>query len=123
MAVRAIDTLRRNQERLVIAQQCIVEFWAVATRPAQSNGLGFAIAQASIEIEDLQKSFVLLPEVPIHDVWQRLVIQYQVSGKSVHDARLVAAMIVHGVDRILTFNVADFARYVEITGLDPAQFR
>jgi predicted nucleic acid-binding protein len=29
----------------------------------------------------------------------------------VHDARLVAAMNVHGVRRILTFNTDDFARY------------
>ena len=91
----------------------------MATRPTQSNGFGFAIAQASVEVEALQQSFVLLTEIPIHDVWQRMVIQYRVSGKGVHDARLVATMIVHGVDRILTFNVADFTRYSEIQALDP----
>jgi predicted nucleic acid-binding protein len=29
----------------------------------------------------------------------------------VYDARLVAAMSVYGIDRIVTFNVADFTRY------------
>jgi len=119
IAIRAIDVLRRNQERLVIVQQCIVEFWAVATRPVESNGLGFATSQALVEVDDLQQAFVLLPEFPIHDVWQRLTIKYQVSGKSVHDARLVAAMVVHGIGSILTFNGPDFARYGEITVLDP----
>jgi hypothetical protein len=31
-------------------------------------------------------------------------------GVQVHDARLVAAMKVHGVTRILTINIRDFSR-------------
>jgi hypothetical protein len=42
-----------------------------------------------------------------------------VIGSQVYDARLVAAMTVHGVGRILTFNAADFSRY-PIETLDPA---
>jgi predicted nucleic acid-binding protein len=49
-----------------------------------------------------------------------MVVQHRVSGKSVHDARLVAAMIVHGIGEILTFNMQDFTRYTEISVLDPA---
>jgi predicted nucleic acid-binding protein len=50
--------------------------------------------------------------------WKRLVVAHSVLGSKVHDARLVAAMAVHGVRRILTFNTSDFSRYqVEI--LDP----
>ncbi len=30
---------------------------------------------------------------------------------NVHDARLTAAMLVHGLTHILTFNISDFARY------------
>jgi predicted nucleic acid-binding protein len=37
----------------------------------------------------------------------------------VHDARLVAAMRVHGVKRILTFNDKDFARYTDIEAEHP----
>jgi hypothetical protein len=44
-----------------------------------------------------------------------------VSGKKAHDARLVAAMLAHGLSRLLTFNVSDFARYPGITVLEPAQ--
>jgi len=38
---------------------------------------------------------------------------------SMHDARLVAAMNVHGVRRILTFNTDDFKRY-QIEALHPS---
>ncbi len=47
-------------------------------------------------------------------------MKYQVIGKNAHDTRLVAAMIVHGIPRILTFNTTDFQRYQEITAISPA---
>jgi hypothetical protein len=56
----------------------------------------------------------------IYDVWERLVAQYQVSGVNDHDARLTAAMVVHGITHILTFNIEDFNRYAgEITPVHP----
>jgi hypothetical protein len=38
-------------------------------------------------------------------------VRHGVIGAKVHDARLGAAMTVHGVRRLLTFNTGDFARY------------
>jgi len=46
-------------------------------------------------------------------------VQHSVLGVQVHDARLAASMIVHGVTNILTFNVADFSRFSELTALHP----
>jgi predicted nucleic acid-binding protein len=48
-------------------------------------------------------------------------MKYQVVGKNAHDARLVAAMIVHGIERILTFNNTHFQRYQEIDVISPDQ--
>jgi predicted nucleic acid-binding protein len=57
----------------------------------------------------------LLPDIPaIHEEWRKLLVMHNVSGVQVHDARLVAAMRVYGVKRILTFNHRDFARYADI---------
>jgi hypothetical protein len=39
--------------------------------------------------------------------------------ENAHDTRLVAAMIIHGIDRLVTFNVADFRRYREILAISP----
>lgn len=40
----------------------------------------------------------------------------------VHDARLAATMLAHGLSHILTFNTADFARYAPagLVVVDPA---
>jgi len=36
-------------------------------------------------------------------------------GRQVFNARLVAVMVMHGVEDLLTFNGSHFARYREIT--------
>jgi predicted nucleic acid-binding protein len=43
-----------------------------------------------------------------------------VSGKQAHDARIVAAMKVHGVTHLLTFNTDDFKRYTDIAAVHSA---
>jgi hypothetical protein len=42
-----------------------------------------------------------------------------VVGKNAHDARLVAAMNVHGLTQLLTFNNQDFQRYPGISVVTP----
>jgi hypothetical protein len=49
------------------------------------------------------------------------VLVHKVIGLNVHDARLVAAMLVHGVTHILTANVKDFVRYTSVTAISPDQ--
>jgi predicted nucleic acid-binding protein len=45
-----------------------------------------------------------------------------VSGKQIHDANIVAAMLTNGIDTLLTLNTADFKRYEDrITLLTPGE--
>jgi predicted nucleic acid-binding protein len=119
---RALATLRKRQEVLCIAPQNLVEYWGVATRPVERNGLGMDLATVVREFADLRQLFTLLPYTSqVLETWQRIVIAHGVLGKQVHDAHLVAIMQVHSVRSILTFNVADFARFPGITVLTPAQ--
>ena len=112
--------LRLRNQPLHIGPQNLYEFWVVATRPATQNGLGLTPGQTDTEIARFTSWFAVLSDDPrILPLWRRLVVQHQVIGKSGHDARLVAAMIVHGIDQLLTFNKADFARYQQITVISP----
>jgi predicted nucleic acid-binding protein len=43
-----------------------------------------------------------------------------ITGKLAHDCRIAAAMARHNVNRILTFNVSDFSRFVAISPIDPS---
>ncbi len=122
IASDAIATLRSDNRRLYLVPQNLIEFWTVATRPINANGLGFSTAAARTEIERLERFFTVLPETPaIYSAWKRLVFDYQVSGKPTYDARLVAAMQVHGITSILTFNPSDFRRYAGIEVVAPAE--
>ena len=122
-ALDAVDVLRGRGEELCVVPQNLIEFWAVATRPLSANGLEMKIAEAQAELGRIKDLFRLLPETPaLFSEWESLVVQYGVSGKNTHDARLVAAMNIHGLTQLLTFNVGDFNRYSPaITSVSPAQ--
>jgi predicted nucleic acid-binding protein len=117
---RAFETLPRRGRDLHIVPQNLFELWVVATRPASQNGLGLSVSEATSEVMRLKSMFPLLPDTPaIYPVWESLVIQYQVSGKPAHDARLIAAMQVHGLTSILTFDKSGFSRYAGVEVVDP----
>lgn len=119
-AVRAISSLLEAKETLVVTPQVLAEFWYAATRPPEKNGLGLSLEQARQELDALEDFFVVLPESgEVYDKWKELLIAYAIRGVHAHDARLAAAMVVHNIDRILTFDTDDFARYKEITAVHP----
>jgi predicted nucleic acid-binding protein len=117
---RAIIVLRRQGHGLFLTSQNLIEFWAVATRPVDSNGLGMSIRWTLAQVLMMKRLFQLLPETAgILGEWERLVTDQQVSGKKVHDARLVAVMTLYRITHILTFNMRDFTRYPGITAIHP----
>ncbi|MBC6480495.1 MAG: type II toxin-antitoxin system VapC family toxin [Hormoscilla sp. GM7CHS1pb] len=123
-AVNGTTSLRSQGHQLCIIPQNLIEFWNVYTRPADKNGLGHTPDEAAMKVNRLKRLFLLLPDtLAIYSEWERLVLTYGVRGVQVHDARLVAAMQVHGLTHILTFNNRDFARYAEVTAVHPTDMR
>ncbi len=117
---QCLKKLEQDGEELVIVPQVLVEFWVVATRPTDVNGLGLSTAETEKELKNLQKFFTVLPEnEKIFDEWKTLVTKHKVSGKPTHDTRIVAAMIVHKIENILTLNPNDFKRFTEINAIKP----
>ena len=120
VAAAALTRLTADGEDLSLLPQNIREFWNVATRPAERNGLGFPHAQVEAEVQRIEGLFTILEDgLPVYREWRRLVFAHQVSGVQVHDAYLAAAMNVHRIPNLLTFNTGDFARY-GISVVDPA---
>jgi predicted nucleic acid-binding protein len=119
-AAGSIASLLKSGEELFITPQNVVEFWCVATRPESANGLGLDISDTTRKIGAFRAALAFLPDTQaIFDQWEPLVFTYEVIGKRVYDARLVAAMLVHGVSHLLTFNDRDFKRFNEITVVNP----
>jgi predicted nucleic acid-binding protein len=92
------------------------------TRPSVRNGLGLTVDEAEGEVRAIERGMTLLPDnAAVYREWRKIIFQYSVSGVQVHDARLAAAMYVHGVAHILTFNVADFNRFSGLAPVHPNQ--
>jgi predicted nucleic acid-binding protein len=110
LSVAAMQALRQAGHELCLVPQNHYEFWVVATRPVSANGLGFTITQAEKQLRRHSSSLfrVFRDERAIYGQWCNLVNKYSIQGKNAHDARLVAAMMRHGVKHLLTFNAADF---------------
>jgi predicted nucleic acid-binding protein len=111
----ALDSLSKRGDALCYTSQNLAEFWNACTRPADRNGFGLTPQETDRRARLIETKLHLLPDsLAVHQEWRKLLVSHNVSGVQVHDARLVAAMSVHRVKRILTFNDRDFGRYTDI---------
>ena len=120
-ASRAITVILARNDEIVMAHQNVAEFWNVCTRPKSArNGLGLSIQETDLRVQQVESVFRIIVELPTsYPIWRRLVVTHSVRGKQVHDAKLTATMMAHGIDTILTFNGPDFSRFPGITTIDP----
>jgi predicted nucleic acid-binding protein len=103
----AIHYLHRNVEILCVVPQNVYEFWAVATRPTAAKGLGLTVKECQTQFARIKRLFLLLPDPPaLFGEWEALVGAHSCHGRVSFDARLVAAMRVHDLTGLLTFNGA-----------------
>lgn len=106
---------------LYTSGQIMREYLAVATRSASKNGLGLPLTAALANIRALRSRMSLLAEdAKVADRLLSLLDDTACGGKQVHDANVVATMLIHGIGAIVTINLADFTRFaahVELIGL------
>ena len=121
VASTSLGRLANQGTLLYYTPQNIAELWNTMTRPAARNGLGLSAAEADREVRAIETGMILLPDnEAVYREWRRIIVQHGVLGVQVHDARLAASIMVHGVTSILTFNVADFSRFSGLTALHPS---
>ena len=103
---------------LAVSGQVLREYLAVATRPADSNGLGLEAADAVANVERFMEFTNLFEETATVALRLReLVGAHCIRGKGVHDANIVATMVVHRILCLITENGKDFARFEGIRTL------
>lgn len=119
----ALKYLRDKDEHFCFFPQNVAEFWNVCTRPTTARGgFGLSVEETNRRVRLLHRLFEIYYEVPAaYRQWHDLVMGMQLKGIQVHDARIVALMLTHGIQRILTFNSDDFQRYAGIEALSPQE--
>jgi predicted nucleic acid-binding protein len=112
---------QRNEEGvpLVLSRQVLREYLAVVTRP-QGTGSSLPVAEAAKDVRRFAQLFRILEDGgEVTAKLLELIEWFPTGGAQIHDANIVATMLVHGVGRLLTFNHGDFARFVPLIALEP----
>lgn len=96
---------------LYMSNQVIREYIANVTRP-QTYSIALPIEDVLAQVNDFYKSFQILPDTPpLLNTLLALIRDVPTGGKQIHDANIVATMIVNDIDTLLTLNVVDFKRF------------
>ena len=103
-----------------ISRQVVREYLAVVTRP-QTWSAPLAMSDALRDVDWFLSAFDILEDGPeVTRMLAALCREVPVAGRQVHDANIVATMLVHDEARLLTFDRDDFRRYGDrITLIDP----
>ncbi|HVR98035.1 MAG TPA: PIN domain-containing protein [Thermoanaerobaculia bacterium] len=117
-ALESLDDARERGVELVLSPQILREYLAVTTRnlPASDPRRAHLLENVSI----FQQEFRIAEEnLAVSVQLIHLVEAYRVSGKQVHDANIVSSMLTQGIERILTNNEDDFARFRKLIRVLP----
>ena len=116
-----IGRLASEGTSMCFTPQVSRECWAVLSRPRDVGGFGFSFEDTANLIHGAHAGLTFIPDTPdVYSKWLEIVMQYQVLGRQVHDAYHVAAMISHGITRVLTLDDRDFRRYSNISVIHPS---
>lgn len=119
-AVARVAELAEGRAQWCIPWPCVHEFFAIVTHPrifAPPTPLAKVIDQIEAWLE--APTLTLLAESDVH--WselRRLLEAGRIAGPQVHDARIAALCIQHGVREIWTAD-RDFSRFPGLTAINP----
>ena len=95
---------------LAVSGQVLREYLVVATRPLHANGLGLSTRDAVNNVKEFLRCVHLCDETEATTRRLRdFALNYDLQGKRLHDANIVATMATHGIRTLVTQNAEDFA--------------
>ena len=119
-AARALlEAAREGSATLYVTSQILCEFYSIVTNPRRVPKPRSA-TEAVTAMAGLLAFLHVLP-VPAHTVdgLLDLLRRQPVTGGDVFDLQIIATMQANGVQRIYTFNTADFAAFSELSIVTP----
>jgi toxin-antitoxin system PIN domain toxin len=120
-ALRVVRRLAEGPDSWAIPWPCVFEFFSVVTNPRIWRAAASTPAQAWAQLEAWMGSptLRLLGETPeFVALLARLLTLPRVRGPVVHDARVAALCMAHGVEALLTRD-RDFTLFAELRTRNP----
>ena len=108
-----VDAQLSADVELWISRQVIREYFVQVTRP-QVFMSPMSADELDAKLRTIRVLFKIADETEeVTTQLLALMKAYPTSGKQVHDANVVATMLVNGIDTLLTTNVADTQRFAD----------
>lgn len=112
-AKRLVDTQIDANVELWISRQVIREYIAQVTRP-QVFMNPMPVGELEAKLRTIRVLFRVADDMEaVTTALMDLLKAYPTGGKQVHDANVVATMIVYGIDTLLTANIKDMQRFAD----------
>jgi predicted nucleic acid-binding protein len=119
IANRALQRVIDHNGPGVISPQVGTEYLSVSLRSSLTTGTP-SPATVLRNVETFSQRFRMVDEnAAVVKELLNLLQTYPTAGRRVHDANIVATMLAHGVRRLLTNNVDDFARFASVITIVP----
>ncbi len=119
-AYGALETLANGRTAWAIPWPCLHEFFAIVTHPRiYSPPTPTGMVTNQIEAWFESPSLTLLSETRLH--WaelRKLIESGQIAGPQVHDARIAALCLQHGIREFWSAD-RDFSRYPQLRIVNP----
>ena len=116
-----VERLKDEDSELWISRQIVREYLVRATHINTFN-VALTLPQVMTQIGTINSLFRIADETEaVSRQLVELLLTVPTSGKQIHDANIVATILVYGIDTLLTLNVEDMKRFGDrITILSPA---
>lgn len=113
-ARRALTDWRSRGAELWISRQVLREYLSTLSRP-QTISAPMPMPVLVQDIRQFESLFIVAEDGPIVTAQLLdLLTAISCAGKQIHDANIVATMLTHGVNKLLTHNERDFSRFAAL---------
>ena len=110
-AREALSKAISSGERLTISRQVIREYLATVTRE-QDWGTGMTREQMLGDLGAFVQRFEMLEDGPeVARIFDDLFVEVNLGGRQIHDINIVATMLAHGEQRLLSLNTRHFRHF------------
>ena len=96
---------------LWLSRQVLREYLVAMSRPGALSA-PVPLAMLAADVQSFQSQFAIADDMAVvTKELLDLLTKVPFAGKQVHDANIAATMLAYGIGKLLTHNVADFARF------------
>jgi len=116
-ALAAINSAHEAGRTIWISRQVIREYLVTLTRPQVFENLPRATVLEQVD-QFIERFQMADDTAAVTTQLVKLMGNFKIGGKQVHDANIVATMLAYDVPCLLTHNIKDFQRFGEVIRIE-----